>query len=298
MNIDHRYAFALRNVLENGYTYEDPNRKGVTRKEVPLIVISNQAEEGFPAITVRRSYFQSAVGELLAFLKGKSDIREFWKLGVNFWDSDFARHQDISEEELSEIKSDFLKTKKSVGNKNYFSLGKIYPTQYAKQYYIFDLFKANPLRTDLVVDMWQVADLPTMALKPCHFAFQIVGSPNGFHLHWVQRSTDLLLGTPMNIQYYYLLGMLLQAWSGHPFLGVIGFLNKAHLYDNQIEAAQRILEVDKGEYADNITATIKFNPKWTELSFKEFIRKIKPHHFKINNYQYVLDEKVEMLTYK
>ena len=131
----------------------------------------------------------------------------------------------------------------------------------------------------------------------CHYSFQIVGSDDGFLIVWNQRSTDFLLGTPINIQFYFLMGMLLELWSGHKFNGVVGNLCKVHLYDNQLKLASEMIKLPTSLYKEDVVVKLEFQEDLKDLPFSEFIKKIEPSNFKIEDYDFVLNESVEMLTY-
>ena len=298
--IDKKYSEILLDIQVNGYEYGDPNRKGINRREKSNVILTHKVTEGFPIVSLRKTFFKGAVGELLLFLKGRNDIREYWDYAINFWDQDWARFKNHTEETVHNLKH--IYSSEGSNNKDlseWYSMGQIYPKQYEKQYHVFDNFKKNPLRTDLIVDSWQVDDLKKMALIPCHFGFQILGSPNGFEIVWFQRSTDFMLGSPINIQYYFLMGMLLEEWSGHKFLGVKGILNKCHLYSNQFDLADKMITFSCTDVEYNLP-TVKINVKedFKNLSFGEFIKNIEPEDFTIENYKYHLNNRVEMLTYK
>ena len=297
-SIDNKYKNVLHAILNDGYEYEDPNRKGVKRKEISTVFLEHYVFEGYPIVSVRKTFFKGAVGELLLFLKGENDIRKYWDYGIYFWDKDFKRFHNYNDHVLHNLKHIYETEPANNNVKDWYSLGEIYPKQYSKQYHVFDKFKENPLRTDLVVDAWQVEDLDKMALIPCHFGFQILGSEEGFQICWFQRSTDFLLGSPINIQYYFLMGVLLEKWSGHKFLGIKGILNKCHLYDNQFELAQKMIEIEEPhEFISDPNVIFEFNEDYKDLKFEEFIKKITPKDFKLKNYKYIIDETAEMLTY-
>lgn len=293
MKIDYKYIDVLEDIMTYGYDYEDPNRKGVMRKELECVVMKHLATDDFPIVTARNTFFKGAVGELLLFLKGSTDIRDYWNYGINFWDKDFRRFQKIEKDEDFEA----LKQLQDELAPSNFSMGKMYAHQYKKQHHVFDNFKANKLRSDLVVNAWNVDELDEMALIPCHYGFQIVGSDTGFMIAWNQRSTDFMLGTPINIQFYFLMGMLLQAWSGHKFDGVIAYLNKVHLYDNQFALADKMIKMPTDLYKNNVRVGLAFSKDFKKLPFSEFIKQIEPDMFVLENYDFVLSDRVKMLTY-
>lgn len=295
MKIDYKYINILEDILTYGYDYEDPNRKGVKRKELEFVNIKHLVEEGYPIITARKTYFKGAVGELLLFLKGSTDIRDYINYGIKFWTSDWGRFKGYTLEQ-GEVLIDVFGDVK--GNDAVFQMGKIYPYQYAKQYHVFDNFKENPLRTDLIINSWQVDDLKDMCLIPCHFSYQLVASNEGFLIVYNMRSSDFLLGQPINIQFYYLMGMLLEFWSGYKFKGVIGNLSKVHLYDNGLKLADKMVKLPTDLYKDNVNVELNLDESLKQLPFSEFIKHVEPENFKIKNYKFALDESVPMLTYK
>ena len=299
MKIDYKYTQILEDIMRYGYVYEDPNRKDVFRKELENVQIKHLVQDGFPIVTARKTFFKGAIGELLLFLKGSTDIRDYWDYGIRFWNKDFARYQGYTKKFIKEeLYPSWKNHKKAIVLETGYDMGKIYAHQYKKQHSVFDNFKENPLRTDLIVDSWQVDDLKDMCLIPCHYSFQIVGSDDGFLIVWNQRSTDFLLGTPINIQFYFLMGMLLELWSGHKFNGVIGSLCKVHLYDNQLKLANEMIKLPTSLYKEGVVVKLELEEDLKNLSFSEFIKKIEPSNFKIEDYDFVLNESVEMLTYK
>lgn len=146
--VDEFYKDLLSEILSDGFEYDDPNRKGTKRKQIPTADFFLFSKDN-PVISLRKVYFKGAVAELLLFLKGSTDIRDYWKAKVNFWDADFCNYQNISSEYLQ-----LLKNNPEIEDDKRFSLGKIYGHQYARQYEVFDNFKENPYRTDLIIDSW------------------------------------------------------------------------------------------------------------------------------------------------
>lgn len=296
-DIDFEYMRLLNKIALDGYKYEDPNRTGVIRMEIPQYVLYHKSSLGYPIISLRKTFFKGAVAELMLFLKGETDIREYWKRGVNFWDSDWKRHNGISDKNCKLIKSGKLEMPHCCE-----SLGPIYPTQYKRQYNVFDKFKESPMRTDLIVNSWQLDSLDEMALIPCHYDFQILGHDDGgrigFYITWNQRSTDVILGTPINVQFYFLMGMLLEKWSGYKFNGISGVLKKAHIYDNGFELFDKIRSISTTKHVKEPKVDIIGDfDKWSKLSFENFISEIDIDNFKIQDYSYVLDDRIEMITY-
>ena len=115
-------------------------------------------------------------------------------------------------------------------------------------------------------------------------------------LKWSQRSVDTLLGLPMNIVFYFLLGKILEIWSGHKFTALEGDLRNVHLYDNQYELAKEVSEVTAKDKVHEIQ--IDFSSWELDKPFAEFIKSVKYEDLKLVNYHPVLVKTVEMLAYK
>lgn len=179
--IDHTYRDGLKEIIDNGYVYEDPNREGVFRTEVQEMSFKHSFEDGFPAITTKEAYFKGAIGELLMFLSGSTDIRDLWKFGVRFWDKDWARFKGYSEKEIPLV---YQAWKKGVVlSEDTFDMGKIYPKQYRdfggvdQLINIIETLKTNPMSTSLIVNAWNPSELKLMCLPPCHYGFQVTARP-------------------------------------------------------------------------------------------------------------------------
>lgn len=181
-NIDQKYQDLLLTILSSGYKYEDPNREGVIRTQIDSYTIDHKFEYGFPALTTKELAFDAAIGELLAFLSGSTDIRTLWAKGVNFWDKDFMNFHEYSPEDLNKIKSDH-KAGKNLEDSKY-DLGKIYPHQLRhwngnvdQIQVVLDTLVNNPMATKKTVTMWNPSDLKSSCLSPCHFLVQFLVRP-------------------------------------------------------------------------------------------------------------------------
>lgn len=299
--VDKIYVNNLKNIFANGFEYEDPNRKGVKRLQIPFASLILSGDD-FPVVSLRKTYFKGAVAELILFLQGETDIRKYREAGIRFWDKD---HANFEQRLRKQHKTEGFEPGGEVGDRIYNSLGEIYPYHYAKNYDVFDNFKANPYRTDLVVNTWQKDSLNPLksALYPCHYGFQFIKTKNGFGISWIQRSVDQLLGNSQNIIFYHVMGKILEIWTGYKFENLAGVLHNVHLYDNQIELAKEM--IDYYEKNDSLWAfehkkneVIIDSSNWKiDKPFKEFIKSIKPSDFKIENYEPHIEKTVPMLAY-
>src|SRR5690606_27802090 len=86
--IDKNYHKLLNTILKNGFKYEDPNRKGINRIQIPNYQFKHDFKDGFPAITTKKLYWKGVVGELLWFLRGDTNIKYLVDNNINIWNKD------------------------------------------------------------------------------------------------------------------------------------------------------------------------------------------------------------------
>lgn len=292
---DKTYKDLIGTILEKGKLQNDPNRKGTQRLNIPSYTLRHENEDGFPALTLRKVSTKLAWAELSFFLTGSTDIRELWKRGVNFWDKDTANFHGVTEQDFKKLKQWWKQGEEVEGL--WYEMGRIYPYQYrsfAGEFdqieYLVQELRENPLSSSLVVSAWNPNESHLMCLRPCHYGFQVIGQElkegYGFEVHWNQRSTDSFLGTVINVQYYHLLGMVLEKLTGHKFLAVQGDLKNVHLYDNSIQAAEALLlrSDDLPSPKVEIIGEIDYN----NLKIEQLVVKDYQHHGEL---------KVEMKAY-
>ena len=208
--VDKNYHNLLDKILQEGYNYEDPNRKGVNRLEIPSYTFRHEFKDGFPAITTKKLHYKNVVIELLWFLKGSTNIKYLVDNGCNIWNKDAYNYYCKKSKEQGfmhnsfEAFIDMIKgienpklSKRIPSNYRLGDLGPVYGAQWRKfkgkailvksdweQYEYIDQIqrlitnlKEKPLATDHIVNAWNVGDLKDMALPPCHYGFQIVVRP-------------------------------------------------------------------------------------------------------------------------
>lgn len=291
--IDGIYHNLLSTILADGYEYEDPNRKGVIRKEITHTQIEYALPTGFPLLTTKQMYFKGIVGELLWFLRGDTNIKYLNDNNIHIWDKDAAKFSETGD------------------------LGRIYGAQWRKwtgeAYFIEDtdsiehdsidqirrlihILKINPMGTRHIVTAWNPAELHNTALPPCHWAFEIIcfpyGNSYGFNLKWHQRSVDVFLGLPFNIASYALLAHIIGHITGYKPWMIIGDLSNIHIYDSHMDAVKEQLMRDTNRYtAPNLIMEL---PEYNN-NFDEFINKVEIKNFGVNPYYYYPQIKAEML---
>ncbi len=178
--------------------------------------------DGFPLITTKKIHFPSVVHELLWFLNGDSNIKYLNDNGVSIWDEWADKNGD---------------------------LGRIYGVQWRswidsnggsidQMKNLMGSLKNNPNSRRHIVSAWNVGDLDSMRLPPCHILFQFYIIDNKLSCHLYQRSADIFLGVPFNIASYALLTVLIANTLNLELGSFIHTLGDAHLYNNHIEQAK------------------------------------------------------------
>ncbi len=218
-----QYLDLLRHVLEHGT--EKADRTGTGTRSVFGWQMRFDLREGFPLVTTKKLHLRSIVHELLWFLKGETNIGYLKDNKVGIWD------------EWADADGE---------------LGPVYGKQWRRWAgpdgreidqirWVVDEIRRNPDSRRLVVSAWNVADLPDMALMPCHVMFQFYVADGRLSCQLYQRSGDIFLGVPFNIASYALLTHMVARATG---LGVGDFvhtLGDAHLYSNHYDQAREQL---------------------------------------------------------
>lgn len=214
----------MRYVYENGV--EKSDRTGTGTRSVFGWQMRFDLQKGFPLVTTKRVYFKGVVGELLWFLRGDSNVRWLQERGVTIWD-------EWADPQTGE-------------------LGPVYGVQWRswpapdgrridQMAQLVEDIKHNPDSRRLLVSAWNVAELPRMALAPCHVMFQFYVAQGRLSCQLYQRSADIFLGVPFNIASYSLLThMVAQQCDLQPgeFIWTGG---DCHLYSNHMEQVREQL---------------------------------------------------------
>ena len=215
-----QYHTLMRHILENGTDKDD--RTGTGTRSIFGYQMRFNLQDSFPLVTTKKLHLRSIIHELLWFLQGDTNIAYLKENKVRIWD-------EWSDEE---------------GN-----LGPIYGYQWRSWptpdghhidqiSQLIDQIKRNPNSRRLIVSAWNVADIPRMALPPCHAFFQFYVADGRLSCQLYQRSADVFLGVPFNIASYALLTLMVaqvcDLTPGH-FVHTFG---DAHLYANHMEQAE------------------------------------------------------------
>ncbi len=215
-----QYLDLLRHILDNGVVKGD--RTGTGTISTFGYQMRFNLEEGFPLVTTKKLHLKSIIYELLWFLKGDTNVKYLQEHGVRIW-NEWARPDG--------------------------DLGPIYGYQWRSwpdyngghvdqiRQAVEDI-KHNPDSRRIIVSAWNVAQLPEMALAPCHAFFQFYVADGRLSLQLYQRSADSFLGVPFNIASYALLTMMMAQVCGLRPGDFVHTLGDAHLYLNHLDQAR------------------------------------------------------------
>ena len=215
-----QYHTLMRHILDNGTDKSD--RTGTGTRSVFGYQMRFDLQDGFPLVTTKKLHLRSIIHELLWFLQGDTNIAYLKENKVRIWD-------EWADEE---------------GN-----LGPVYgyqwrnwPTPDGRHVdqisQLIEQIKRNPDSRRLIVSAWNVADIPQMALPPCHALFQFYVAEGRLSCQLYQRSADVFLGVPFNIASYALLTMMVAQVGDLAPGEFIHTFGDVHLYSNHLEQAE------------------------------------------------------------
>ena len=211
-----QYLDLLQYVLDNGVRKDD--RTGTGTISTFGYQMRFNLEEGFPLLTTKKLHLKSIIHELLWFLAGDTNVKYLQENGVRIWN------------EWADDNGD---------------LGHIYGYQWRSWpdykgghidqiQEVVDTLKNNPDSRRIIVNAWNVADLPEMKLPPCHAFFQFYVADGRLSLQLYQRSADIFLGVPFNIASYALLLQMMAQVTGLKAGDFVHTLGDAHIYTNHL----------------------------------------------------------------
>ena len=220
---DAAFLALMRHVLLHGI--EKSDRTGTGTRSVFGHQMRFDLAAGFPLLTTKKLHLRSIIHELLWFLKGDTNIRYLKENGVTIWD-EWADKD---------------------GN-----LGPVYGSQWRawprpdgghidQITEVLAQIRNNPDSRRLIVSAWNVADIPNMALAPCHAFFQFYVADGKLSCQLYQRSADIFLGVPFNIASYALLTMMVAQVCNLRYGDFVHTLGDAHLYSNHLDQAREQL---------------------------------------------------------
>ena len=218
-----QYEDLLTLVLETGTPKSD--RTGTGTRSVFGHQMRFDLAEGFPLVTTKRVHLKSITYELLWFLRGDSNVRWLQEHGVKIWDEWAAPDGDLGPVYGAQWRS--------------------WPTpdgghidQIAQ---VLETLRTTPDSRRIIVSAWNVAEIPQMALAPCHAFFQFYVADGRLSCQLYQRSADMFLGVPFNIASYALLTHMVAQQVGLEAGEFIWTGGDCHIYDNHVEQVREQL---------------------------------------------------------
>ena len=251
-----QYLDLLRLVRDHGVEKRD--RTGTGTRSIFGHQMRFDLADGFPLVTTKKVHLKSIIYELLWFLRGETNVHWLQEHGVTIWDE----WADASGE-----------------------LGPVYGHQWRSwpaqidgtidqiANLIRDI-KTNPDSRRLIVTAWNPADIPRMALPPCHCLFQFYVADGRLSCQLYQRSADIFLGVPFNIASYALLTMMVAKVTGLQPGDFVHSFGDAHLYLNHLEQADA--QLARKPYP---LPTMKLNPDVRDIFAFRY------EDFTLENYQ-------------
>jgi len=218
-----QYLDLLRHVLERGAHKAD--RTGTGTRSVFGWQLRFDLNEGFPLLTTKKLHLRSIIHELLWFLQGETNIAYLKENKVGIWD-EWA-------DDDGELGPVYGKQWRRWGGPDGREIDQIA--------WLLGEIQRNPDSRRLIVSAWNVADLPRMALMPCHTMFQFYVANGKLSCQLYQRSADIFLGLPFNIASYALLTQMIAQVCGLQAGDFVHTLGDAHLYDNHVDQAREQL---------------------------------------------------------
>jgi thymidylate synthase len=223
-NVDDIYLALMRHVLEQGADKSD--RTGTGTRSVFGYQMRFRLDETFPLLTTKKLHLRSIIHELLWFLKGDTNIGYLRDNKVTIWD-EWAD----AEGNLGPVYGYQWRSWPTPDGKHIDQIAEV-----IKQ------IKSNPDSRRMIVSAWNVADIPKMALAPCHAFFQFYVANGRLSCQLYQRSADIFLGVPFNIASYALLTMMVAQVCGLKAGDFVHTLGDAHLYSNHLDQAREQLQ--------------------------------------------------------
>jgi len=236
------YLNLLQHVLDHGVRKDD--RTGTGTLSVFGYQMRFDLAAGFPVLTTKKLHLRSIIHELLWFLRGDTNIRYLRENGVSIWDEWADDNGDLGPV--------------------YGAQWRRWPTANGRSIDqiadVIDQIRSKPDSRRLIVSAWNPADVPHMALPPCHALFQFYVANGRLSCQLYQRSADIFLGVPFNIASYALLTLMIAHVTGYRPGEFIHTLGDAHLYSNHLEQAREQLG-----RRPRALPTMRLNPARTEI---------------------------------
>ena len=223
-----QYLDLLARVLDSGVDRDD--RTGTGTRAVFGHQMRFDLAAGFPLLTTKKLHIRSIIHELLWFVSGDTNIRYLQDNGVSIWDEWADDNGD-----LGPVYGKQWRHWQTPDGHEIDQLAKL-----------ISMIKSNPESRRLMLTAWNPADVPNMALPPCHCLFQFHVAKGRLSCQLYQRSADIFLGVPFNIASYALLTHMIARICGLKPGEFVHVLGDAHLYSNHFDQAREQLSRTPG----------------------------------------------------
>ncbi|MCX6397734.1 MAG: thymidylate synthase [Propionibacteriales bacterium] len=214
------YLDLVQRILDEGVEKSDRTGTGT------LSVFGHQMRfdlaSGFPLVTTKKIHTRSVFAELLWFLRGDTNVKWLQDRGVSIWDEWADENGD-----LGPVYGYQWRSWPTPDGRHVDQIAQV----------VADL-RSNPDSRRHIVSAWNVADIPEMALAPCHTMFQFYVADGKLSCQLYQRSADVFLGVPFNIASYALLTQMVAQVCDLELGDFVHTLGDAHLYTNHLEQAR------------------------------------------------------------
>ncbi|KJZ22238.1 thymidylate synthase [Tritonibacter mobilis] len=253
-----QYHDALQHILDHGV--ETTDRTGTGTLSCFGMQQRYDLADGFPLVTTKKLHLRSIIHELLWFLSGDTNIKYLKDNGVSIWDEWADENGDLGPVygyqwrkfprlELAEG---------TLGDEPLYRAGTV--DQISD---LVEMIRNSPDSRRLIVTAWNPADVPDMALPPCHSLWQVRVLGGKMHLQLYQRSADMFLGVPFNIASYALLLQMLAHVTGYEVGTFVHTMGDAHIYSNHMEQvklqlSRRPKQLPQIRIARNVTSLFDF----------------------------------------
>jgi thymidylate synthase len=214
-----QYHELMRHVLEHGTAKQD--RTGTGTRSVFGWQMRFALDEGFPLVTTKKLHLRSIIHELLWFLQGSTNVAYLKEHKVSIWDEWADEH--------GELGPVYGRQWRSWPTPNGAAIDQISE--------VMQQLRSNPDSRRLIVSAWNVADIPKMALAPCHALFQFYVANGKLSCQLYQRSADIFLGVPFNIASYALLTHMVAQQCNLDLGDFVWTGGDCHLYSNHLDQA-------------------------------------------------------------
>lgn len=252
------YLELLQHILDIGTDKTD--RTGTGTRSVFGYQLRYDLSKGFPLVTTKKVHLKSIIYELLWFIKGDTNTKYLTDNGVSIWNEWADENGD-----LGPVYGAQWRSWKGADGKVVDQLSDV-----------IEQIKKNSDSRRLIVSAWNVAEIPNMALAPCHALFQFYVADGKLSLQLYQRSADVFLGVPFNIASYALLLMMVAQVTGLEVGDYVHTFGDVHIYNNHFEQVRKQLSREPRPLP-----TMKLNPEIKDIfdfDFEDFtLQNYDPH---------------------